>query len=359
MAGYKPATMTSRHPIERNDNMTPQRYNSAIQRVKGFLELASGLYDTSLSYQTQRAAEGVLQTDSRLGYYVQLSLLPRGKQGECIALSFAADSFREIKLLAEGKVSVAWINPSASVTLAYRGMGPLRGRVPLRTIATFPSWDVMGFAVHESTGITSLEQIKNERIPIRLSTGPASPRDLIESPVTFMVSAALKAAGFTFGDIRKWGGKIQAISRPSHPDRRAAIEKGTVNAVFDEGIKSWGQSVLEHGFRYLPIEGAVLRKLKAMGYRPGFVPKSQFKGLTADVPTIDFSGWPMVVRADMPKDVAYALCEAIELRQKSIPTDNFRPLSIADLCANNEEAPYDVPLHPGARKFYGERGYLK
>ena len=96
-----------------------------------------------------------------------------------------------------------------------------------------------------------------------------------------------------------------------------------------------------------------------MGYRPGFVPKSQFNGLTADVPTIDFSGWPMVVRADMPNDVAYALCEAIELRQKSIPTDNFRPLGIADLSANNEEAPYDVPLHSGARKFYRERGYLK
>ena len=248
--------------------MTPQRYNSAIQRVKGFLEMASALYDTSLSYQTRRAAEGVLQTDTRLGYYLRLSLLPRGKQGDCISLSFAADSFRELKLLAEGKVSVAWINPSASVTLAYRGTGPLRGRVPLRTIATFPSWDVMGFAVHESTGITSLEQIKKERIPIRLSTGPAGQRDLLESPVTFMVSAALKAAGFTFADIRKWGGKIQAVARPSHPDRRDAIETGTVNAVFDEGIKSWGQSVLEHGFRYLPIEGAVLRKLKTMGYRP-------------------------------------------------------------------------------------------
>jgi hypothetical protein len=86
MAGCKPAIITSRHPIERNDNMTPQRYNSAIQRVKGFLELVSGLYDTSLSYQTQRAAEGVLQTDSRLGYYLQLSLLPRGKQGDCISL---------------------------------------------------------------------------------------------------------------------------------------------------------------------------------------------------------------------------------------------------------------------------------
>jgi len=339
--------------------MAKQRYNAAVQRVKGFLEMASGLYETSLSYRTKRAAEGVLQTDSRLGYYLQLSLLPRGKQGDCISLSFAADSFRELKLLAEGKVSVAWINPSASVTLAYRGTGPLRGRIPLRAIAVFPSWDVMGFAVHESTGITSLTQIKEERFPLRLSTGPLGKRDLVESPVTFMVHAALKATGFTVEDLRKWGEKIQAVSRPSHPDRRAGIENGTINAVFDEGIKSWGQTALDHGFRYLPIDGPLLKRLKAMGYRPGVVPKSHFKGMTRDVPTIDFSGWPMVVRADMPNDVAYALCEALELRRRTIPTDNFRPLKIADLCANDAEAPYDVPLHPGARKFYRERGYLK
>ena len=335
-----------------------QRYNSAIQRVKGFLELASGLYETSLSYRTRRAAEGVLQTDSRLGYYLQLSLLPRGKQGDCISLGFAADSFRELKLLAEGKVSVAWINPSASVTLAYRGTGPLKGRIPLRLIGTFPSWDVMGFAVRESTGMTSLEQIKQERFPLRLSTGPVGKRDLIESPVTFMVYAALKAAGFSLEDLRRWGGKIQPVSRPSHPDRRQGIESGAINAVFDEGIKSWGQSALNAGFRYLPIEGPVLKRLRAMGYRSGVVPKSQFKGLAMDVSTIDFSGWPMAVRADMPNEVAYALCEALEARRKAIPTDNFRPLRIADLCANGPEAPYDVPLHPGARKFYRERGHL-
>jgi uncharacterized protein len=339
--------------------MTKQRYNSAIQRAKGLLELASALYDTSLSHQTRRAAEGVLQTDSRVGYYVRLALLPRGKQDKCISIAFAADSFRELKMLADGKVSVAWINPSASVTLASKGTGPLRGRMPLRTIAVFPSWDVMGFAVHESTGITSLTQIKERRFPLKLSTGPISKRDLIESPVTFMVYAALKAAGFTLADIRKWGGKVQAVSRPSHPDRRAGIEEGTINAVFDEGIKSWGQSALDHGFRYLPIDGTVLKRLTAMGYRSAIVPKSHFTGMAHDVPTIDFSGWPMVVRADMPNDVAYALCEAIEAKKKLIPSDNFKPLNMAQLCANDAEAPYDVPLHPGAKRFYRARGYLK
>jgi TRAP-type uncharacterized transport system substrate-binding protein len=96
-----------------------------------------------------------------------------------------------------------------------------------------------------------------------------------------------------------------------------------------------------------------------MVYRSGIVPKSFFKRMKNNVPTIDFSGWPMVVRADMPNDVAYALCEALELRCKTIPTDNFRPLKIAQLCANDAEAPFDVPLHPGAKRFYRERGYLK
>jgi TRAP-type uncharacterized transport system substrate-binding protein len=339
--------------------MSKERYNAAVQRVKGFLEMASGLYETSLSYQTRRAAEGVLQTDSRLGYYLQLSLLRRGKQENCIALSFAADSFRELKLLAAGKVSVAWINPSASVTLAYKGTGPIGGPIPLRTIAVFPSWDVMGFAVHESTGVISLEQIKTERVPLTLSTGPTGAREMIESPVTFMVHSALKAAGFTVAELRQWGGKVQEVSRPSHPDRRAGIEKGTINAVFDEGIKSWGQTALDHGFHYLPIEGAVLRRLKEMGYRPGVVPKTYFKGMKGNIPTIDFSGWPMVVHADMPNDIAYALCEALEVRRKVIPTDNFKPLRISQLCANDAEAPFDVPLHPGAKRFYRERGYLK
>jgi len=67
----------------------------------------------------------------------------------------------------------------------------------------------------------------------------------------------------------------------------------------------------------------------------------------------------MIVRADMPDDVAYALCESIERRKEAIPTDNYEPLDMARLCANDEETPCDVPLHRGAPRFYHERGYLR
>ena len=340
--------------------MAIKRYNAGIQRAKGLLEIAASLYDSSLSHETRRAAEGVLQTDTRVGRVLRLSLGIRpAERTDDVPVSFATGRFREIIAVAEGKYSLAWVNPSVLLTMAYRGKGPFKKRLPLRTIANFPSFDVMGFAIHESTGITSLAQIKQQRIPLRVSTGFVPKSDLVGSSTMFTVSETLKAAGFTLADIRKWGGKIQSVSRPSDPRRRAGISDGSINAVFDEGIKSWGQTAIDNGFRYLPVDGAVLKHLKALGYRPSVMSRCGFRGLTQDVQTVDFSGWPMIVRADMPDELAFALCEAIEMRRDLIPTDNFKPLNIAQLCANDDEAPYDVPLHPGAKRFYRERGYLK
>jgi TRAP-type uncharacterized transport system substrate-binding protein len=339
--------------------MTIKRYNAGLQRAKGLLELAAALYDSSLSSESWKAAEGVLQTDSRLGNALRLSLTAKSDDRKGVSLSFATGGFREIKAVAEGKCSLAWVNPSVLLTMAYRGKGPFRKRLPLRTIAVFPSYDVMGFAVHESTGITSFSQIKNERFPLKLSTRLVTASALRENSTMFTVAAVMRAAGFTFAELRKWGGKIHLAPRPSDPARRASIENGTVNAIFDEGIKSWARTALENGFRFLPVEGAILKSLVALGYRPTTMAQSRFPGLPEEVSAIDFSGWPMIVRADLPDQVAYALCEAIEKRSEVIPTDNYKALKIAQLCANDEEAPYDVPLHTGAERFYRERGYFK
>ena len=338
---------------------TITRYNAGIQRAKGLLELASGLYDSSLSSESWKAAEGVLQTDSPLGNALKLSLTPKPNDRNGIALSFTTGGFAAIRAVAEGKFSLAWVNPSVQLTMAYRGKGPFPKRLPLRTIAVFPSYDVMGFAIHESTGITSISQIKKERFPLKVSIRRIDKAARKEDSTMFTVAEVLRAAGLTLEDIRRWGGEIHLASRPTDPARRAGIENGEVDAVFDEGIKSWARTALENGFRFLPVEGPILKHMMALGYRPVRMPKSRFHGMAVDIQTLDFSGWPMIVRADMRDDVAYALCETIEKRKDMMPTDNYKPLDIAQLCANDEESPYDVPLHPGAARFYRERGYLK
>jgi TRAP-type uncharacterized transport system substrate-binding protein len=336
-----------------------KRYNAGIQRARGLLEMASGLYDSSLATETWKAAENVLQTDTPIGNTLHLSLAPKINDRKGIALSFTTGGFDAIAAVAAGKFSLAWVNPSVLLTMAHRGKGPFRKRLPLRTIAVFPSYDVMGFAVRESTRITSFEQIKKERSPLKISIRRTDKAARREDSTMFTVAEVLRAAGFTLEDVARWGGAILSTTRPTDPVRRAGIENGTIDAVFDEGIKSWSRTALENGFLFLPIEGSILKHMKALGYRAALMTRAKFPELSAEVQSVDFSGWPMIVRADMADNVAYALCESIENRKDAIPTDNYRPLDVAQLCANDEEAPYDVPLHRGAARFYRERGYLK
>jgi hypothetical protein len=100
-------------------NNVKHRYSAEIQRTKGLLELAAALYDTSLSFQTTRAAEQAIQTESRVGYSLTLALTATREEG--VSFSFAADGFRELQAVSRGRLSVAWINPSVAATMAFEG----------------------------------------------------------------------------------------------------------------------------------------------------------------------------------------------------------------------------------------------
>jgi uncharacterized protein len=343
------------------NEITP-RYNSGIQRSKGLLEIAAALYDTSLSRRSTRSGTRIPQIDSRLGTRLSLRIDARtdASADRGLGISFGVGGSRDNLLrVARKELSLLWINPDAPLALAYKGLPPFAEPLPLRTIAVFPSWDAVVVAVHESTGINSIEEIRQRRPPLRVSTGNPSTPPFDEDPTMFAVDRLIAAAGFSLDDIRAWGGSVQSVSRPSHPDRADLIRKGEVDAIFDEGVLSWGQFALERGFRILPVEDQVLARATSAGYDTVTLTADRLPGLRSPVTAVDFSGWPMIVHAEMEDAVAYALCEAIAARQSAIPTDNFRPLDLAQLCTIGAETPRGAPLHPGAERFYRERGYLR
>jgi hypothetical protein len=71
--------------------------------------------------------------------------------------------------VAKGGVEAAFVNPSALLTQAYRGVGLFRTALPVRIIASYPSWDRFVFMVHPKTGIRSLKDIKAKQYPLRVS----------------------------------------------------------------------------------------------------------------------------------------------------------------------------------------------
>ncbi len=261
-------------------------------------------------------------------------------------VSFATGSFPEIIAVAEGKYSLAWVNPSVMLTMAYRGKGPFKKRLPLKTIATFPSFDVMGFAVHESTGITSLEQIETATIPLRISTGVIYPKVRYRQCDHVHGVGDFGRGGFFLADIADGAARFIRAPRPSDPSRRTAIEKGTINAVFDEGIKSWGQTPSTTASAIYPSTAPCSNTLKALGYR-----------LQCDVSVADFAAcWRGTDRrfqrladdrhAELPTKSPTRFAKPSNCASRRSPQIIIKKLRHGAAFANDDEAPYDVPLHP-------------
>ena len=254
------------------------------------------------------------------------------------------------------KFQFGFCNPAGIGRMAVVGRGFYKKKIPLKAIGVFPSWDRLAFAVHKDTGINSLEEIKERKFPLRVST-----RRLGKFRGTVLaVEEVLKAYGFCLADIEKWGGKIFRVSNPGSPDRAHQINNGIANAVFDEGIKNWGTRALNSGMRFLPISDKVLSQMEKIGLARAPLTPANFPELGQEVPTLDFSGWVFFCHPNLPSQIAYAMAKAVDLECSRIPVDHFdkRGMTMEEFCHGGEGGPLTIPLHPGAKKYYQEKGYL-
>jgi TRAP-type uncharacterized transport system substrate-binding protein len=163
--------------------------------------------------------------------------------------------------------------------------------------------------------------------------------------------------GFTLSDIETWGGSYQTNGGPGDPRRLAALRDGSADIVFDEGVVTWLNVALENGYQPLQLDEETLGRLEAIGWRRAPLPKSRHPLLQADSVSIDYSGWPLYTRASLPDEDAYQICAAIAARESEIPWDTGAYSGLDQLGRETDATPFDVPLHPGALRWYREQGY--
>jgi uncharacterized protein len=125
-------------------------------------------------------------------------------------------------------------------------------------------------------------------------------------------------------------------------------------------VKSWGPAALASGMRFLSVGDAALRRMEKMGFPRAPLTRKHYAQMDDDIETVDFSGWTFFCRADLPPAIAYAMAKAVDLCHEKIPVDHFdkRPMTIREFCRGGEAGQLNIPLHPGARKYYREKGYL-
>ena len=259
-------------------------------------------------------------------------------------------------LIDRKKYDFAFGNPVGLSAMAFLGRGFYKKKIPLRAIGVFPTWDRLIFAVKKETGIESLEDVKNQRYPLRISTR----RRVKLQTTVYAIDEVLKSCGMSLAQIEKWGGKVMEAPNPSGPERRDHILSGKANAVFDEGVKSWGSMALEAGMRFLPLTERAARHMASIGFPAAMLTREHYPGLERDISTLDFSGWTYFCHAELQSYIAYSMAKAVDVCHKQIPVDHFdkRPMNMTEFCRGGEAGQLNIPLHPGARKYYREMGYL-
>lgn len=267
---------------------------------------------------------------------------------------FASDAPNSVEEVASGRSAIAICNPGAVLSMALHGKGPFKEPVPVRAIFVLPQFDQFGFAVKADTGITSLDDIRDRKYPLRVSL-----RGQRDHSVHLVASQVLAAYGYSFEDIERWGGTVRLDEEfPNGPNRIGAVERGEVDAVWDEALGMFGKRALELGMRFLPVDEPELQQLETLGLRRVAIPKSDYPALEADVWTVDFSGWPVFCLESTPDHIVTAFCAAVEARKANIPWYGSGPMDLKHMVSDTKDAPLTIPLHPAAKRFWQEKGYL-
>ncbi|HSF56574.1 MAG TPA: TAXI family TRAP transporter solute-binding subunit, partial [Candidatus Binatia bacterium] len=156
-----------------------------------------------------------------------------------------------------------------------------------------------------------------------------------------------------------WGGQIRYDpGLPNSPTRLGAVQRGEADMIIDEAVRSWVNAAVESDMRILPFDEPLLEQLEELGFRRTVIPKASYAALKEDVPTLDFSGFPVYTHVNAPDNIVTSICSAIEARKERIPWQEEGPLPLDRMCRDTPEGPLNIPLHPAAERFWRERGYL-
>ncbi|WP_297891500.1 TAXI family TRAP transporter solute-binding subunit [uncultured Desulfovibrio sp.] len=203
------------------------------------------------------------------------------------------------------------------------------------------------FLVRADSPYTSIADIANTKPKIRLLTSKKGSSPAVAS------ENMLKQYGFSFEDIKEWGGSVSYVS---YAEASSLIQDGHADAYVGPIVSSINELITTVKMKMLPIDQAVLDKLSSEGYMTYTIKAGQYYFITKDTPHMAETV-VLPVGANLPDDAVYALtkvlCEKPEMIRNVHQTYSvFDPSKSADHIAVQY-------IHPGALRYYKEKGWVK
>jgi len=201
-----------------------------------------------------------------------------------------------------------------------------------------------------TSGDTTFQSMADNKPSMAVATGPTG------STEVFMLAELFAEYGFTYDNIQEWGGSVQLLNTSERSDGWSNRQFDMVNFFINPPAAQVVQLMSARpDSRIMSISETAAQALKDQWEMQAVtIPAGTYPNQTEDVLTV---GMPYVIFATtkLSDDFVYNMTKAIaENHERLIAThasfQEWQPEKMAEGVG--------IPLHPGAERYYRERGWM-
>lgn len=266
-----------------------------------------------------------------------IPVMPAGPQLDPAYIEPPPDLVPDISATSEVNLLEAW-NGTGAYAKDHKP------RHNYRIIAALQQPNYLIAAATRQSGITSLFQIKDRSEPTWMVTETAGP-----------AAQALAFYGITKAGLKAKGGGFIDPFAPREKRARADVFMGGGLLVNTPEQRMWYEVSQLHDLVYFQFDPRLLARMaKTPGYVRASIPLALLRGVDRPIPTVMRSVHYIYVRDDAPDSFAYDAAKALDEHQDLLRLYGDPWYYDPKLVAYSPV----IPLHPGALKYYRERGYI-
>ena len=252
-------------------------------------------------------------------------------------------STANVKSVAGGQADIG-ICHTAIATMGYNGSAPFDK--PMKNVRHLLSINpaAVFIAVRADSNIHSIDDLKDKRIGFY-------PQGSLGNTI---VEQLFEVSGFTIEDIKKNGGSISYLGFAEGPGQLADNQVDCYTVLGSWPVTTLMEIDFNPGIRVIPVDDALFAKLNAKYplYTQFEIPAGTFKSFNEPFKTVG-SMVCLIATDKMSDDMAYIATKAFwdnlqDIKERAVDARG------ADL--KTAMSGMGIPLHPGAAKYYKEKG---
>jgi TRAP transporter TAXI family solute receptor len=273
---------------------------------------------------------------------VALSQLYGQIDGSRTSVQATKASVENLNLLQAGRGELAFALGD-SVEDAWKGVEDAGFKAPLTKIralaGTYPNY--IQIVASKESGIKTLEDLKGKRISV------GAPR----SGTELNARAIFEAAGISYKDFAR-------VEYMPYAESVELIKNRQIDATLQSsglGMAAIRDLASMVPLNFVAVPEDVVAKIDSKAYLPGVIPAGTYDGQDTDVPTVAITNI-LVTHEGVADDVVYQMTKLMFDNLGRLATAHS---AAADIKLETATENLPIPLHPGAERFYKEKGLIQ